>query len=142
MFIFLEPASRAVSHANVDQTLARKLRNLISESTSVEVFTTEELNAGSNWQTRMRRELESADVVLALLTPKSVDSSWVLHELGAAWALRKPIIPVITRRDVLTRMPIPLEVSSAIELPDIDNAADAERFTTAFEDSIATTRTA
>jgi hypothetical protein len=60
-----------------------------------------------------------------------------LQELGAAWALKKPIIPVVTRRDVLNNMPIPLDGSNVIELADVESAASADKFVGAFEDSVA-----
>jgi nucleoside 2-deoxyribosyltransferase len=127
-----------VSHSNVDMVFARKLRNLLTQRANAQVFTTEELSAGGNWASKLRHELAAADVVVALLTPGSVDSSWVLHEIGAAWALQKPIIPVITRRDVLNKMPLSLQGSEAIELTDVENAKNADRFVGAFEDRLAT----
>lgn len=125
-----------VSHSNLDFVFARKLRNLVSHQTNAQVFSTDELSAGENWEAKLRGELASADVVLVLLTPNSVDSSWVLHEIGAAWALEKPIIPVITRRDVLNKIPVPLGDTKAIELTDIDSAENKARFVGAFEDSL------
>jgi nucleoside 2-deoxyribosyltransferase len=106
------PVRVFVSHSNADLVFARKLGNLLSQRVNAQVFTTEDLSAGEKWETKLRHELASADVVLALLTPNSVDSSWVLHEIGAAWALGKPIISVITRRDVRNKMPVPLENTS------------------------------
>lgn len=127
-----------ISHSSGDLVFARKLSNLLSRGANVQVFTTEDLSAGEKWETKLRHELASADVVLALLTPNSVDSKWVLHEVGAAWALEKPIIPVITRRDVLNKMPVPLDRTKVIELTDIDSPENADRFVGAFEDSLTT----
>lgn len=126
-----------VSHSNADVVLARKLRSLLSRRANAQVFTAEDLSAGENWPVKLRNELASADVVLALLTPNSVASSWVLHEIGAAWALAKPIIAVITRRDVLSRMPVPLQASTMIEITNLDKSEDTDRFVDAFEDSLA-----
>jgi hypothetical protein len=83
--------------------------------------------------------LTEADVVLALLTPGSVDSKWVLHEIGAAWAMQKLIIPVVSQRDILNKMPIPLQDTQAIELSDLANPLNADRFVNTFE-SLATAR--
>ena len=130
------PVRVFVSHSNADLVFARKLGNLLSQRVNAQVFTTEDLSAGEKWETKLRHELASADVVLALLTPNSVDSSWVLHEIGAAWALGKPIISVITRRDVRNKMPVPLENTKAIELTDVESKENADRFVGAFEDSL------
>ena len=90
--------------------------NLLFQRLNAQVFTTEELSAGEKWQSKLRNELSSTDVVVALLTPHSADDKWVLHEIGAALALEKLIIPVVTRRDVLNKMPVSLERSHIIEL--------------------------
>jgi nucleoside 2-deoxyribosyltransferase len=126
-----------ISHSNVDTVFARHVRNLLVQRVNAEVFTTEDLSAGEKWESKLRNELSSTDVVVALLTPTSVGSSWVLHEIGAAWALKKPIIPVVTRRDVLNRMPISLERSHIIELGDVETPEHADKFVDAFEESLA-----
>jgi hypothetical protein len=115
--------------------LARKLRNLLFQRANAQIFMAEDLSAGEGWETKLRQNLTEADVVLALLTPSSVDSQWVLHEIGAAWALHKLIIPVISRRDVLNKMPISLQDAQAIELNDLETPENADRFVDAFENS-------
>ncbi len=126
-----------ISHSNVDTIFARHVRNLLVQRVNAEVFTTEDLSAGEKWEPKLRNELSSTDVVVALLTPTSVGSSWVLHEIGAAWALKKPIIPVVTRRDVLNKMPVSLERAHIIELADVETPENADRFVDAFEESLA-----
>lgn len=37
-----------------------------------------------------------------LLTPKSIESDWVMCEAGACWVLEKPIIPAVLYVDVKT----------------------------------------
>jgi nucleoside 2-deoxyribosyltransferase len=116
---------------------ARHVRNLLVHRVNAQVFTTEDLSAGEKWESKLRNELSSTDVVVALLSPRSVDSSWVLHEIGAAWALEKPIIPVVTRRDVLNKMPVSLDRARIIELTDVDTRENADKFVDGFEESLA-----
>jgi hypothetical protein len=136
------PAKVFVSNSPVDMIFARKLRNLLGQRLGARVFSTEDLSAGERWETKLRKELAAADVVVAVLTPSSVRSSWVLQEIGAAWALEKPIIAVATRRDVLNSMPLSLDGSQVIELPDVDTDENADKFVSAFEDSMAAVRAA
>lgn len=126
-----------ISHSIVDQVFARKMRNLLFFRADAQVFIAEDLSAGEKWETKLRNALSAADVVVALLSPNSVGDSWVLHEIGAAWALEKPIIPVVTRRDVLNKMPVPLERAKVIELADVESPENAEKFLGAFEKSMA-----
>jgi nucleoside 2-deoxyribosyltransferase len=129
-----------ISHSNVDMVFARHVRNLLVQRVNAQVFTTEDLSAGEKWESKLRNELSSSDVVVALLTPHSVDSSWVMHEIGAAWALEKPIIPVVTRRDVLNKLPVSLEGAHIIELADVETPEHADKFVDAFEESLASAR--
>lgn len=131
-----------ISHSNVDMVFARHVRNLLFQRLNAQVFTTEELSAGEKWQSKLRNELSSTDVVVALLTPHSADDKWVLHEIGAAWALEKLIIPVVTRRDVLNKMPVSLERSHIIELADAETPENADKFVDAFEESLASAQLA
>lgn len=131
------PVRVFVSYSEGDKVFARKVRNLLSHQANISAYIAEDLSAGEGWEPKLRNELAAADVVIALLTPNSVDSSWVLHEIGAAWALRKPIIPVVTRRDVLNKMPVPLEGAQVLELEDLESSESVERFVRAFEDSLA-----
>jgi nucleoside 2-deoxyribosyltransferase len=132
-----QPLKVFISHSNVDMVFARHVRNLLVQRVNAQVFTTEDLSAGEKWESKLRNELSSTDVVVALLTPHSVDSSWVLHEIGAAWALEKPIIPVVTRRDVLNKLPVSLEGAHIIELTDVETREHADKFVDAFEESLA-----
>ena len=125
-----------ISHSESDIVFAQHVRNLLVQRVNADVFTTEGLSAGEKWESKLRIELSSSDVVVALLTPTSVGSSWVLQEIGAAWALKKPIIPVVTRRDVLTKMPVSLERAYIIELADVETPENANKFVDEFEASL------
>jgi hypothetical protein len=97
-----------LSYATADREYARRLRSLLSKWPNLRVFTTETLSAGEDWESKLRDELSQSDIFVVLLSLNSVDSKWVLHELGAAWALDKPIISVVTHPEVLSRIPMDL----------------------------------
>src|SRR5437763_1509641 len=69
-----------LSHSYNDTVLAHKIRNLLFHRLGLQVFLHEDLSAGENWQPKLRKELENADVFVALLTPSSVADSWLLQE--------------------------------------------------------------
>ena len=127
-----------ISHSQVDTVAARKLRNILTQRLNCRVFISEEVSAGGNWQSKLRSELSSSDIVLALLTPRAVESNWVLHELGAAWALQKTIIPVITQRHVLNNIPIPLGEAPFLPFPDLNNAQSVDGFVNRLEQTLPT----
>ena len=128
-----------VSHSGslADAGFARELSRLLSQRLDARVFTADDLNASENWQVKLRNELVEADVILALLPPGAVNSSWILQEIGAAWALQKLIIPVVTNRDILKKLPVSLEGSRALEFTDVDTPEKADQFVQEFQDSLA-----
>ena len=126
-----------VIHSDLDVDFARDVRSLLTRRVNAEVFTTEDKRSTKLWLSRLRNELSSSDVVVALLTPNSVETSWVLQEMGAAWGLRKPIIPVVARRDLLNRIPVSLDRARSIELTDVISPKNAAKFLEAFEESLA-----
>jgi hypothetical protein len=130
------PPKVFISHAAVDNVLARKIRNLLRSTFDANVSTTEDLSAGGDWESQLRRELSDSDYVVALLTPQSVRSTFVLRDLGAAWAMGKPIISLITRRDVLNSIPLSVNESQMIELTDVDNLATSDELARRFSQII------
>ncbi len=109
-----------LSYAASDRAYAHKLRDILSKRSNVRIFTTETLSAGEDWQDKLKDELSKSDIFLVLLSPDSVGSEWVLHELGAAWAMDKPIIPIVTHPEVFSKIPVSLSQIQFIEVKDIE----------------------
>jgi len=79
------------------------------------------LSAGEDWESRLRDELSQCDIFVALLSPDSVHSEWVLQELGAVWALNKPIIPVVTHLELFSEIPLELRGVQSVEIKDLES---------------------
>ena len=91
-----------ISHKETDQAIAECTVNIILESFYVspdDVFCSSvsghALQFGQNIASQIKSELQDGDVLFALLTLDSVRSTWVLFELGAAWALDRLTIPIL-----------------------------------------------
>lgn len=111
-----------LSYTATDRIHAQQLRDILSRHPNVHIFTTEMLSAGEDWQSKLRDELSNCDKFLVILSPTSVDSNWVLHELGAAWAIGKPIIPIVTNKELLSKLPVSVSNLQIIEIKDIKKA--------------------
>jgi hypothetical protein len=114
----MAPTKVFVSHAQADQSLAEDIRRAL-RSMHVEVWSDDQLTAGENWSDVLRGRLRDSQYFLLLLTPRSVESSWVLQELGAAWALGKEIIPITSDRRLLDRLPVDLSHVQTITVNEI-----------------------
>lgn len=112
-----------VSYARSDQALADEVLRALRRM-RVDVWSDDRLTAGDNWSEVLRSRLRDSEYFLLLLTPKALESSWVLQELGGAWALGKRIIPVVTDHRLLDRLPVDLSGVQSIAIDDIDKLAD------------------
>lgn len=91
-----------VSHRHAEARLAEALVELLISAlvipdgmlrcTSVPGF---QLPYGRTISEQLKDDLSRADAVFAILTPGSLESAWVLFELGASWALGKVLIPIL-----------------------------------------------
>lgn len=103
---FLTNPRLFISHSAEDEELARALVDLLENHfsipdvemircTSVSPY---EIKVGLSASATLRRNIKEAKpTVIALITPNSIHSSWVLFELGAAWALERKTYPLLAR---------------------------------------------
>ena len=106
-----------LSYAYPDQAHARRVRNLLALA-DVKVVSTDALATGRAWPSVIPGEISRCDVFIVVISPDSLESEWVLLELGAAWALKKPMIALATRPDITTipGAPGPVEVINIEEI--------------------------
>lgn len=91
-----------VSHSSVDKDIATAFVELLRAAlplsandircTSVDGY---RLPPGSNADAELRKEVFEAAAFVALLSPQSIQSVYVMFELGARWGTNKPLLPVM-----------------------------------------------
>ncbi len=126
-----------LSYTTADRAQAHKLRGLLSQRPGLRVFTADTLSAGEDWQSKLRDELSQCDIFMVLLSPDSVDSDLTLQELGAVWALNKPVIPIVTHRDVFSKIPLTLREVVSVELEELEKPEDIDRILERYEEMAA-----
>jgi hypothetical protein len=110
-----------LSYSAEDHAQALKLRSLFSQHSNSEIFTIDKLSAGEDWASRLKIELSTCDIFIVLLSPRALESSWVLHEIGAAWGLGKRIIAIYTHSDIINRIPVTLDENYIVDIKDLEN---------------------
>lgn len=95
------PIRLFISHSASDSALAKRILDLLRLSLNIpqpEIRCTSvngyKLPIGADIADQIKAEVFKSDVLLALLTPSSLRSSYVLFELGARWGLRRPMFPL------------------------------------------------
>jgi hypothetical protein len=112
-----------ISHSSQDAELAGKLAKLFQLSfslppaeircTSVDGY---RLPVGTDTDQRLRREVKESRLFLAVITPTSIRSSYVLFELGGRWCTELPMFPVLGRGATSSCLEGPLAGINALDL--------------------------
>jgi hypothetical protein len=121
-----------ISHSSCDEPVAallitflRSALNLSAERircTSVNGF---RLPAGISTNDRLREEIHNSRVFVALITPNSLQSAYVLFELGARWGAGKPLLPLLACGAETRHLKEPLSAFNALTC---SNAAQLHQF--------------
>jgi hypothetical protein len=114
-----------LSYTQADKKDAKKLFNILSGQHNLRVFTSEMISAGEDWQSKLRDEISQCDIFIVLLSPKSIESGWVLSELGAAWGLEKLIIPIFTQPEILSKIPVELKNTQSFDIGYLEEHPEA-----------------
>lgn len=127
------------SYAAADSPTAHKLQSILSKHSNLDVFTTETLSAGENWVSKLKSALSSCDIFLVLLSPSSINSNWVLYEVGAAWGLGKPIIPIIIDSEMSSNIiPAPLNQLQLVDFKSLEDPQALNQIFEGYEDGVLT----
>lgn len=116
-----------VSYSSNDRWFATLLLSRLANHPDVSVSSTQNLSAAEDFRHRIKEELKAASAVLVLLSQRSVESNWVLYELGAAWALEKPIVAVLIDPEVRDKIPVDAQQLKVVELEDPNEPDAADR---------------
>jgi hypothetical protein len=91
-----------ISHREHEQDLAGALTELLISSLEVpdgEIRATSvagyQLPFGRTVAEQLKADITESDAVFVLITPSSLQSKWVLFELGASWALGNVLVPIL-----------------------------------------------
>lgn len=113
--LFISHSSQDVRIVTALITLMRSALNLSASHircTSVEGY---RFDAGITFDDQLRIELRESKLFLALLTPASIGSAYVLFELGARWGAGLPMIPLLAAGAITANLQGPLKSLNALE---------------------------
>jgi hypothetical protein len=91
-----------ISHSSKDAELAQALIDLLKDALGLRAHQIRcssvdghRLPVGVNTESKLRDEVNAAIIVIGLVTPSSLDSSFVMFELGARWGANLFLAPLM-----------------------------------------------
>jgi TIR domain len=90
------------------------------------------LPVGERTPDRLKRELKGAQAVIGIITPDTRESSYVLFELGGAWAQNILTCPMLARGASIAEIPDPIRDINPLSLED---ERDCQQFLDDLEDA-------
>ena len=110
-----------LSFVHEDQAVAEAVQGVIKAFLDVDAFLSTDQSqvfAGDIWLEKIRQSLEDAEIVILMLSARSVRRAWVNFEAGAAWLTKKQIIPCCYGSMSKERLPHPYSAIQALNLSD------------------------
>lgn len=111
-----------ISHSSNDLEIAKILIDLLQKSlnlrnddircTSLDGY---RMRAGASINETLRSEVHDAALLIGLITPSSINSAYVIFELGARWGAEKPIIPLLASGTTPEHLEGPLSGINALD---------------------------
>jgi hypothetical protein len=110
-----------ISFVNEDHDIADAIRWLLEHELVLHkrVFLSSDqrqIVAGADWFAQIREALHSCEVLLLLLSGRSLNRPWVNFEAGGVWLAGKPIIPVCIGNISKASLPQPYTSMQGVDL--------------------------
>lgn len=114
-----------ISHATSDGEFAEAVRQEIDKvfAKGINVFSTSSpgsIPVGNDWLSDIENRLNSAQAIIAIVTPVSIERPWLWFEIGATWLNGRKgdcrIYPLCAQEINLSELPEPLSRLQALSL--------------------------
>ncbi|MBK7378739.1 MAG: toll/interleukin-1 receptor domain-containing protein [Ignavibacteriales bacterium] len=119
-----------ISHVHEDALIAKKMKSWLDDklAKSLDIFVSsdksESLPAGTDWWDEIRSKLKASKIIIALITKRSINRSWIFFEIGGGYFQSIIILPLligINKDDIKSPL-------NQITYLDISNKIDFENF--------------
>ena len=89
-----------ISYISNDLGIAENIKASFEKAGIKTFFATREIDSGAKWSDVLRKGMVESSEVCIVLTPKSINSPWVMAEFGMAFGLEKRIVPLMVGVDI------------------------------------------
>ncbi|MCU1264301.1 MAG: hypothetical protein JWM21_619 [Acidobacteria bacterium] len=119
-----------ISHATTDGEFANAVKQEIEKvfANGVDVFCTSSpgtIQVGADWLQELETKLAAAQAIIVIVTPVSIEKSWLWFELGATWSKARAgtckIYPLCAPEVEMGALPSPLDRLQALSMGETAN---------------------
>lgn len=96
-----------LSYAREDRPWAEAFADAL-EKEGISSWLDASIRPGDKWQEAIEQALRESAAVILLVGPRSVGNPFLFFEMGAALAMKKRIIPVVSDEVERSKIPVPL----------------------------------
>ena len=87
-----------ISYSDKDGAMAGNLADVLKTLQAKTFLAHVDINVGAHWNDAVRKKICECHILVALVTPNFRESEYTDQEVGAAWGLGKPILPILADR--------------------------------------------
>ena len=84
-----------ISYSQADSEIASRVQGALKDISISGWLDQADIAAGDSISSKVKESLKQANALIVLVSPSSLANKWVQFEVGAAFGMGKPIIPVI-----------------------------------------------
>lgn len=84
-----------ISHSSLDKWIAERMAEKVTEAGAGFWLDVRDLPGGGDIRKEINQGVQECQEIIILFSPNSLDSSWVSFEIGAAYAKRKHLTPIL-----------------------------------------------
>jgi hypothetical protein len=95
-----KPIDVFISYSTADKTIAEDLANRLRALQLTVFLSHDTITTGPGWRSQVGVALRRCGIAVLLLSTDSIQSDWVRYEIGALWALNKPVAPALLGCDL------------------------------------------
>jgi len=114
-----------LSYSEKDHSIATMVHEKLTNENCRVFMAPKSLNPGEDFAERIRNSLLGSSELWVVVSPNSLTSEWVITEWGAAWVLKKTIIPILHRCDI-PQLPERLRRVQSIDVARIDELINSK----------------
>ena len=97
-----------LSYSHKDMAWAKEFATTLKNRGVTTWFDDDNLQPGDNWGKSIEQALRESNTLVLVLSQSNVNSPWTFFELGAAFADKKRIIPVLAEDVDISQVPLPV----------------------------------